>query len=88
MQTPSISIPQHNDARVGMQVVCALTDSHRCTVNRWTKNPETGFPKPQDINGRPHWRLGDIIEWLSKRPAYTADKLRGAARLSRRPETA
>jgi predicted DNA-binding transcriptional regulator AlpA len=36
----------------------------RSTINRWTKDPEKGFPAPRWIGNRRAWPEGEIVRWV------------------------
>jgi hypothetical protein len=50
------------------------------TIDRWVKDPELGFPKPFDINGRKYFRLDELEAWERSRAAAPSESVRAAAR--------
>jgi hypothetical protein len=62
-----------DETRVGSAGVCARYDNmSRMTLHRWLKDPELGFPKPEEINGRRYWTLGKLRQWERQRAARVA----------------
>ena len=45
-----------------------IFNSSEATIDRWRKDPTSGFPEPININNKLFWFLDEIFAWMETRP--------------------